>query len=925
MKATRRQFLYFTLSTPVAHAWGWGPASSLAASEAAMEWKVFDKPEIIRYDASCFTLHNQDTFLFGAEFHYPRCPRELWRDRFLKLRRAGFNTVETMVFWNYHEREQGHFDFMEFEEFLKLAQEMGFWVIVRPGPYICAEFERAGFPRWVIAEHFPLRSMHPESLRTSKYWYDHVLPILVRNQVTNGGPIILMQLENEYDFWNLPDPEKQEYIRFLAHLAWDAGVNVPLFTNWTHVVRDQTDPDMDRIMDTCDFYPRWSFMKEIPPAIEKLRKEQPSAPLGITELQGGWFAQIGGKLSVDQEGVNGAQLNALTKSILEMGVTYFNYYMGYGGTNFDWAAKTLTTSYDYAAPIREPGGLWEKYYAARGIGEFLRMFGTLLTRAVPSKEACKCTNSDVSVSERTNGGSAVLFVRANTEAEHHFKVTFPDPSGAAGRTFTIPREGELVLGPREMKALPVCVPVAGTRLLYTSAEVLSQGVNGDRHFLVVYDEPGRQVEIALQARQEPHLIGPSLYQYWDQEAQSTVIGLRVSDEPSSLWIDDRLLLIVLPTYLALRTWVERVQTGVIPGSEENAVPFITDAYLVSASGGETGKLWADIDLLPGKHSLRVLLPSQPSTCRVGDVEHKVNYNPQWRTGRIEISTPPLAVQSVDLREVQSSVETFDLQSGQWATGAARPLEQLGPVPYGYVEYRGQLNFSNEPKLYVATFADDGKRVFLNGKDVPEAANSATFVELDASRYLQPGNNTIEIACEIFGAPNGGDAMGEFKGVKFVRVGSDPEPGSSVDTWQIQTFPAAMRGPQVDPNHVFGRWQTASLGDKSASREFVPAFAWCRAEFALPEIPKGWFIPWRLIFDADHDALIYLNARFVGRYATVGPQAEFYLPETYFLPTGRNNILTVVLAYTKQAGILKTLRVEPYEEYSTQRARIEFQW
>ena len=83
MKATRRQFLYFTLSTPVAHAWGWGPATSLAATETAREWKVFDKPEIIRYDAHCFTLHNRDTFLFGAEFHYPRCPRELWRDRFL--------------------------------------------------------------------------------------------------------------------------------------------------------------------------------------------------------------------------------------------------------------------------------------------------------------------------------------------------------------------------------------------------------------------------------------------------------------------------------------------------------------------------------------------------------------------------------------------------------------------------------------------------------------------------------------------------------------------------------------------------------------------------------------------------------------------------------------------------------------------------
>jgi hypothetical protein len=896
-----------------------------AAGKAGSAWKRFERPEIIRYDANCFTLHNQDTFLFGAEFHYPRCPRGLWRDRFLKLHRAGFNTVETMVFWNYHEREEGHFDFTEFEEFLKLAQDMGFWVIVRPGPYICAEFERAGFPRWVIAEHFPLRSMHPESLKTSKYWYDHVLPILVCNQVTNGGPIILMQLENEYDYWNLPDPEKQEYIRFLAHLAGDAGVNVPLFTNWTRVVRDQTDPDMDRIMDTCDFYPRWNFMKEIPPALEKLRKEQPRAPLGITELEGGWFSQIGGKVSVDQEGVNGAQLNALTRSILEMGVTYFNYYMGYGGTNFDWAAKTLTTTYDYAAPIREPGGLWEKYYAARGIGEFIRMFGPLLTRAVPSKTACECTNSDVSVSERTNGGSAVLFARANTEAEHHFKVTFPDPRGAAGRTFTIPREGEINLGPREMKALPVCVPVAGTRLLYTSAETLSQGANGDRHFLVVYDQPGRLVEIALEACQEPHVIGKSLYQYWDQEAQSILIGLRVSDAPGCLWIDERLLLMVLPTYLALRTWVERIKAGVIPGSKENDVPFITDAYLVSASGGETGKLWADLELLPGQHALRVLLPSPPTTCRVGEVEHKVNYDPQWRTCRVEISTPSLPVQSVDLKEVQSSVETFDPPSGQWATGAARPLEQLGPVPYGYVKYRGQLNFSNESKLYVATFADDGKRVFVNGKDVPEAANSTTFVELEASRYLRPGNNTIEISCETFGAPNGGDAMGEFKGVKFVRVGSDPETGASVDTWQIQAFAAAKRGPEVDPDQAFGRWQTASLGDKSASKEFEPAFAWCRAEFALPETPKGWSIPWRLVFDADHDALIYLNGRFVGRYATIGPQSEFYLPDTYFLAAGRKDILTVVLAYTKEAGILKTLRVEPYEEYSTQRARVEFQW
>ena len=925
MNPTRRQFLSVTLSAPLAMAWDFSPGRTSAASDANNGWKRFERPEIIRYDANCFTLHNQDTFLFGAEFHYPRCPRELWRDRFLKLHRAGFNSVETMVFWNYHEREQGHFDFKEFEDFLKLAQEMGFWVIVRPGPYICAEFERAGFPRWVIAEHFPLRSMHPESLRTSKYWYDRVLPIIVRNQFTNGGPIILMQLENEYDFWNLPDPEKREYIRYLAHLAWDAGVNVPLFTNWTRVVRDQTDPDMNRIMDTGDFYPRWNFMKEIPPALEKLRKEQPHAPLGITELQGGWFAQTGGKLSVDQQGVSGAQLSALTRSILEMGVTYFNYYMGYGGTNFDWAAKTLTTTYDYAAPIREPGGLWDKYYAARGVGEFLKMFGTLLTRAVPSKTACQSTNTDVSVSERVKGESGVLFVRANTEAEHHFKATFPDPRGNEDRTFTIPREGELMLGPLEMKALPVCVPVAGAQLLYSTAEILAQGVNGDWQFLAVYDKPGRLVEIALEAHLQPRVMGPALYQSCDQEAKSLVIGMKVGDEPGFLRVDDRLLLVVLPTHLAQRTWVENFKTGIIPGSKECAVPFITDAYLLSASGGEAGKLWADVDFLPGEHTVRVILPSKPSSCRVGPVDHKVDYDPMWRAARLSISTPPLPIQGVDLKQVQSSVETFDPQSGNWVTSAARPLEQIGPVPYGYVKYRGQLNFNNEPKLYVAMFADDGKRVFINGNDVPEAANAAVFTELDAPRYLRAGMNTIEIACETFGAPNGGDTLEEFKGVKFVRVGSDPETGASVETWQVQTFPASMRGPRVDPDHAFGEWQRASLGEKPAPKEFVPAFAWCRAELTLPEVPTGWSVPWRLIIDADHDALIYLNGRFIGRYAIAGPQFEFYLPEPYFMTGGKKDVLTVALAYTKQAGILKTLRVEPYEEYSVQRAHIEFRW
>jgi hypothetical protein len=926
MKHTRREFLLYGMSAPFAATLA-APGRVLSAPTGVQDraWRRFSQPGIVRYDSQCFTIRDRDVFLFGAEFHYPRCPRELWRDRFLKLKRAGFTQVETMVFWNYHEREEGHFDFTEFEDFVKLAHEMGFWVIVRPGPYICAEFERGGFPRWVIARNFPLRSMHPESLKTSRYWYDHVLPIIRRYQITNGGPIILMQIENEYDFWPLADSEKREYIRFLAHLAWDAGIEVPLFTNWTRVVRDPADPDMARIMDTCDFYPRWNFMKAVPPALAKLRKEQPADLLGIAELQGGWFSQIGGKLSVDQEGVDQAQMNALTKSVLGMGVTYFNYYMGFGGTNFDWAAQRLTTTYDYAAPIREPGGLWDKYYAARGIGESLKMFGGLLTRAHPSQEECKSTNSDVWVGERVSKNSGVLFIRANTGSEHHFKMTFPDPA-SSGRKFTVPREGELFLGPRGMKMLPLRVPVGSNELIYTTAEVLAQGENNGRHFIIIYDEPGSIGEIALELEREPHVTGRTLYQHWESSSRSAVIGIHVEDKATFILIDETLQVIVLPRKVALRTWVEEVAT--IPGAKggnRTAIPFMTDAYLLSRSGSEAKGLWADLDYLPGEHRLEVLLPSRPVRCRINGSPQPLHYNPQFRVASVQVSAPDLPVQGIDLKTVQTSVETFDPGTGQWLGTPAAPLEKLGPVPYGYVKYRGQLNYDGEPRFYVAALSDDEKKVFANGSLVSEASNSKEFIELEASRYLKKGANAIEIAYELFGAPNVRSQMAELKGIEFVRVGDNPQSGSSVEQWQIQTFSAAARGREVNPDFAFGRWREEPLGDESAATELVPAFAWCRAEFSLPPVPDGWSVPWKLVFDAGRDALIYLNGRFVGRYSTSGPQDEFFLPDPYFKPENQKNLLTVALAYTKQAGPIRALHIEPYREYSVHRSRVQFEW
>jgi len=944
---------------PVVAVIGNGTIRLLSAVVPAQDQDLFDNPHMIRYDAQCLTLEGRDTLIFSAAFHYPRCPKELWRDRLTKLQRAGYNAIETYVFWNYHEPEEGRTDLSEFEEFIALVKQMGFRMIARPGPYVCAEWERGGFPNWVAAKRFPLRSNHPESVRTSQYWFSEVLPVIQPHQITTGGPIILVQIENEYDFWPLPEAAKLEYLRALARMAWNAGINVPLITCWTKQARENSDAEMARIMDTCNFYPRWEIMKQVPPALEKLRREESTAPLGIGELQGGWFSKFGGeygrpsleeakeslsalkdtrtveeyiaaasrdagKLSVEQEGVDAAQYNMLVKTAIELGVTYLNTYMAFGGTNFDWAAKTMTTTYDYAAPIREPGGLWEKYYAARGIGQTLALVSRVLPRAQLLEGVPHSTNPNVSVSERVSGKSGVLFVRENANAEQRFKLTFRDPESPTQRPISTPREGELMLGGREMKMLPVQIPITGSTLRYSTAEVLTHGLIVDRQYLVVYDEPGRLVEISLATSREPSVEGDPDYLYWDEEWESVVIGVRVRPLERVFIVNQHLILVVAPRNRALRSWTAEFPSQAIPGAEEPkpmAVPFITDAYQIGQSGSGKKTIWMELDFLAGEHSVTALLPPVPRKFRLDGVERDFAYAREKRLAYLTLAMPPLPYRPITVNRVESWTEKFDPGIGDWLSGPARPLEELGPVPYGYVKYRAEFAYGGEPTMLVSTFGYDFKKVFVNGKLVPEASNNSKRAEIPLANYARSGTNILEIAYEAFGSPNGGPNLGELKGVESARLGE----GAAISSWQIQRFAAPLRGREIDPEFPMTGWQSAELTEFAAGEPLVPAFTWCRAEFDSPGPVAGWSVPWKLTFEAERDALLYLNGKFVGRYVTPGPQKDFYLPEPFFNPQGKKNVLTILLAYASHPRFIRTLRIAPYEEYATHRARLEFEW
>jgi hypothetical protein len=394
--------------------------------------RPFAHPDRIRYDSQCLTIDGKDVFIFSGAFHFFRCPKALWPDRFEKIKEAGFNTVETYVPWNWCEREMpagaGDFskvDLKDFNDWLDMAEKFGFYIIVRPGPYICAEWDTGGFPQWLLTKRPKsplrpqawLRSDDPVFLAWSRHWYDAVCPVIARHQITRKPPgapgVILVQVENEYDFSvAFSDEAKINLLKALVKCARADGIEVPLVSCWTHQIRGQTDPLLRQVFDCCNFYPRWD-VSGILPDLRRLREEQPDAPLATTELQGGWFSQVGGKLSEDQDGVTAAQINNLTLFAIQNGETILNYYMLFGGTNpDDWAARDITTTYDYDAPIREWGGVGDKYQAVRAIGLMLRKYGADLARsqAVP----CKVTASqhDVKVAERRSvNGGRYFFIR----------------------------------------------------------------------------------------------------------------------------------------------------------------------------------------------------------------------------------------------------------------------------------------------------------------------------------------------------------------------------------------------------------------------------------------------------------------------------------------------------------------------------------
>ena len=312
-----------------------------------------------------FLLNGQPFKIMSGAIHYFRIDPADWYHSLYNLKALGFNTVETYIPWNLHEPKKGEFHFegiLDLERFLSIAKELELYAIVRPSPYICAEWEFGGFPAWLLNEDTRIRTNEIGYLKHVADYYDDLIKKLVPHQLSNGGNILMIQIENEYGSYG----EEKDYLRSVRDLMINRGITVPFFTSdgpWRATLRAGSMIEED-ILVTGNF---GSKAEENFVSMQSFFDEHGKKwPLMCMEFWDGWFNRW--KEPIVQR--DAEELAEAVKEVLIRGS--INLYMFHGGTNFGFmngcSARGVIdlpqiTSYDYGAPLNEQGNPTEKYFA----------------------------------------------------------------------------------------------------------------------------------------------------------------------------------------------------------------------------------------------------------------------------------------------------------------------------------------------------------------------------------------------------------------------------------------------------------------------------------------------------------------------------------------------------------------------------------
>lgn len=340
----------------------------------------------VEFKEKSILIDGKKVQIISGAIHYFRVPAELWRDRLEKMSMCGLNCIETYMCWNLHEPEEGKYCFdgmLDFVKFIEIAQELGFYVIVRPGPFICAEWDNGGLPAWLMMKDgIEFRRMNTPYLEAVKKYYDVIMPMISKLQYDNGGPVIAVQVENEYGSYG----HDREYIKTLRSYSSDNGITVPLFTadgGWDICIQGGIVDDSPMAL---------TFGSRGLESFAIGRKYRPDDPAFCMEFWCGWFNHWGCGPHHTRDAASVA--DELDDMLHDNGNV--NFYMFHGGTNFGFMSGANgfpndkytpdVTSYDYDGILSECGDATDKYFAVQNVIKKYRPDAKFST-PVPAKKS----------------------------------------------------------------------------------------------------------------------------------------------------------------------------------------------------------------------------------------------------------------------------------------------------------------------------------------------------------------------------------------------------------------------------------------------------------------------------------------------------------------------------------------------------------
>ncbi|MXV16357.1 beta-galactosidase [Hufsiella ginkgonis] len=799
----------------------------------------------IDYDSRGFLVNGKRMFVVSAGMEYARVPHELWEDRLVKLKRAGFNTVEMYTFWNFHEPKEGWFDFsgdQDLDAYLRLIKKLGMYAIVRVGPYYCGEWNFGGYPVWLkFKPGLRVREDNPQFLAAVGKFFDKLIPIVSANQVHKGGAVIMVQLENEHpESWGNIVPNG--YFKYLADKTVSLGLEVPYFFSGLHPGNDPA-----------------GNLKSLDDA------KRPN-PWFSTEYWGVWFFNYGAQPQ------DSTIYDRRTWKIIAHGGNGYNVYMAHGGSNFGYNNdRDMAASYDYGAAIGQTGDLRPIYYGFKRAAWFARSFQEILANSKDGGNSYRWMVRDTSI-------------KINARISPAGNIAFADnPKARAALVRIVP--------PKTLKpALPVTVRLAPGEIMpvvnqFQAAPGISLEWNASRIFgivtrdktttMITYGDPGSTASLYFKIT---GAAGPITVTKNFKQLGSGIIAFSApvaAPAPASYVLaagDRQLQVLVLSKAHAQRCWIVEDETGrgnsdIVVGS--SVVTYAgyrpaKRAYGPGAAGPDQQVIVTEVPL--GKKLKSPAWIFKPGALKLNPVE---------AVGDTPVGLPVLSSWEMKSASVPALV-TFDDKN--WKQ--SKPPLQMGADGdiTANAWYRTQLKVA-ETGDYILRFKNIRERasVFLNGTriDSGEMENKAVQMRLESGK-----TNTLS----VFASHNGRNKLLFYRGVL-----------DTIDAKGISgevTLTKAVKGASsvaVENWKMKGGAGTDTLGGWSPFKLVAdrgPVFY--RSAFNLAASP-GYGTTWRVITTSLGHGSVWVNGHHLGRYPEKIKINGLYIPEPW-LREGRNEIV-----------------------------------